>query len=404
MAPPRLVVGLGAKVPFAVPLVLICATATSILSTDLFTPSLPHLPAYFSSDAETVQLTMSLNLFGFAIAQLIFGPLSDRFGRRPVLLLGMFGFLFFTLACGLAQSIGMLIAGRLFQGIMACSEAVIALAVIREVYDDDEAVKVLAIYGMVVALAPAVGPLIGGIVHVWLGWRANFWLVAGLIALTLAAIWHILPETTTPDPKALYWRRLLAEVAALLRRRNYMTNALLMSVTLGALFAFITDAPFVFIDQMGVATEVYGYYYGLVVFSYFLGSLFASRAAGRWGIAGILRVGLIFACLGGASFPVMLWLGLQSPINLCLVMSVYIFGQAFIFSTAPVLALSGPAGGLGLASALLGTLEMLGAALGALAVGVFHDGTAWPLAVTVAVGGTLPLAIYCVMQAWPVTR
>ena len=89
-------------VPLVVPMVLICATATSILSTDLFTPSLPHLPAYFASDADTVQLTMSINLMGFALAQLIFGPLSDRFGRRPVLLLGMFGFLVFTLAASTA--------------------------------------------------------------------------------------------------------------------------------------------------------------------------------------------------------------------------------------------------------------------------------------------------------------
>jgi len=158
------------------------------LSTDLYTPSLPSLPEVFGTTAPTVQLTMSVNLAAFALAQLFHGPLADRFGRRPVLLTGMILFAATAVMAASAWSIGALILARALMGMAAAVEAVIALAVILDLYDEAGAVRVLAFYSMVIAIAPAVAPLVGGYVHVWLGWRANFWLLAALIlAVTLCA-------------------------------------------------------------------------------------------------------------------------------------------------------------------------------------------------------------------------
>ncbi|MBT4488722.1 MAG: MFS transporter, partial [Rhodospirillaceae bacterium] len=143
-----------APVPVLIPALLIMASGTSVLSTDLYTPSLPHLQGVFGTDAATVQLTLTLHLVAYALAQLFFGPLSDRIGRRPVLLAGMIGFAVASVLCAMATSIDALILGRILQGMTACAEAVVGYAIIRELYDEDGAIRVLAAYGMAIALAP----------------------------------------------------------------------------------------------------------------------------------------------------------------------------------------------------------------------------------------------------------
>ena len=388
------------RVPWIVPAVLISASAASILSTDLYTPSLPHLPAYFGTDAASVQLTLSLNVLGFAVAQLFYGPLSDRFGRRPVLLLGMLGFLVCSLVCALAVSIDMLIVARVLQGITAATEAVVALAVIRDLYDDEGGVRILAMYGMVVALAPAVGPVIGGHVHVWQGWRANFILLALLAVVVIVLIWRFLPETTVPDRSALRPGRLVRDYWALLRRPQYLTNALVLAAMLGALFAFVTAGPFILIDRLGIRTEDFGYYQAVIVVTFFFGSLAANRGIDRLGVDGMLRVGLVPALLGGLGFPLVLAVELESGWAITAAMSLYAFGLGLIFATAPVVALGAAPGGRGVSAALLGTLEMGGAALGAMTVTVLHDGSSWPAAITVAVFCVLAMVSYWLGSRW----
>ncbi|MDH3737939.1 MAG: Bcr/CflA family efflux MFS transporter, partial [Alphaproteobacteria bacterium] len=272
----------GQPVSPLIPALLIAASSASVLSTDLYAPSLPHLPALLSTDASTVTLTMSLNLASFALAQLIHGPLADRFGRRPVFLMGMAAFLLTAVAAAAAQSIEQLIAARILMGAAASVEAVVALAVIRDLYDEAGAVKLLAIYGMVIAIAPAVGPVIGGFVFVWAGWRANFLLLAGAVALVFALSARWLPETTARiDHDALGLRRIIAGYAALLGNRIYLAYALALSFGLTGVFAFVTAAPFVLISRHGVATQYYGFSQMAIVAAYFIGTMIAGRAVGR---------------------------------------------------------------------------------------------------------------------------
>lgn len=138
--------------------ILIAAGGASLLSTDLYAPSLPHLPGYFGTSAETVQLTMALNVAAFAVAQLVWGPLSDRYGRRVVFLIGIAAFLITAVGAALSQTIGHLLAARILMGASASVEAVIVLAVIGDIYRSEDSAKIYAIYGMIIALVPAVGP------------------------------------------------------------------------------------------------------------------------------------------------------------------------------------------------------------------------------------------------------
>ncbi|TQV83269.1 multidrug effflux MFS transporter [Denitrobaculum tricleocarpae] len=377
-----------------IPVVLISASFCSVLSTDLYLPSLPSLPDYFSTNAQSVQLTMSLNLAGFALAQLIHGPLSDRFGRRPILLIGMIGFLLTTLACAGAQSIGQLVTARAMQGAAASAEAVLILAVIRDLYDDTKAAKMLGVYGMSISVAPAIGPLIGGYIFVWFGWRANFLLLSILIALITFLIWRYLSETTTPDRNALRPSRLFYGYLGLLRKPDYMIYVVVLALSLGGLFAFIAAAPFVLIDRLGVKPQNYGYYQAIVVGAYFVGNLIANRIVEKIPSEWLLRASLVLMALGGGLLPLLLQANLETPLALAGAMSFFGLGLAFIFVTAPVRALAAAGTGVGLASALLSAIQMGGAALGAAAINAFYDGSAYPMAITVAACGVASLVIY----------
>ena len=373
---------------------LILATSVSILSTELYVPSLPSLQDYFATSAHRVQLTMSLNLLGYTLGQLVYGPLSDRFGRRPVLLLGMAGFALFSLFCALAWSIDMLIIARVAQGLLACSEAVVVLAMLRDMYDTDESVRVFAIYGMVIAIVPAIGPILGGYIHVLVGWQGNFYLLTLLCLMLLLAFWLYLPETGHPGADVMRPRYILDRYGALLRDRQFLAYALLSAFTLGGLFAYITEAPFVFIERHGVAISRYGYYQALVVLWFFLGSMWTRLAVRRIAVLRLLLQGMFIVLAGGLAQPLAVWTGFESPLVLAGLMSVYAFGMGIVFAIAPVKALDTKSAGRGMAAAMLGTLEMSGAALGAAMVGLLHDETAWALVLTVALFSLLNYAAW----------
>ncbi len=388
-----------APVPIFIPALLIMASATSILSTDLYTPSLPHLQGVFGTDAARVQLTLTLNLVAYALAQLFYGPLSDRIGRRPVLLAGMIGFAVSTALCAVAGSIDALILARVLQGLTACAEAVVGYAVIRELYDEAGAVRVLAAYGMAIALAPAIGPVIGGHMHVWFGWRSNFILLTGIIMIATLLIWRFLPETlAVPDRGALRPRRLLRGYYTLLSDGPFMSYTLTMSLVLGGLFAVIAAFPFLFIERMGVATDQYGYYYAAIVVAFFFGSLAVSRAAGRMSSDGLLRIGLLLGILGEAGF-VLAW---ENPVNITLTQCFFAFGLGLIFATAPVRAFDVCRAGHGYAAAMLGALPMAGGALGTFCVALTHDGSAWPIAIILMAATVIPAAVYFAVRPWRV--
>ena len=189
---------------------MVLAGSGSIMSTDLYAPSLPYLTDYFGTSAELMKLTISLNLIVYGFAQLIYGPISDRFGRRPVFLASIALFSAASIACGLAQSIDQLLIARVLQGFFAAAEAVMCLAVFKDLFSEKEQVKGFAIYGMAIALAPALAPILGGYIHVLLGWEFNFYLTAGVGVFTAILIYLLLPESTIPDPHALKLRSLLS--------------------------------------------------------------------------------------------------------------------------------------------------------------------------------------------------
>ncbi len=373
------------RTAWGVPAVLVACTSVSILSTDLYTPSLPHLPRLLASDAETVQLTVSLNLAAYAFAQLLHGPLADRVGRRRLLLVGMFGFLVASLICAAAQTIGGLLAGRIGQGVFASVSSVVVILIIRELFDKKRAVRIMGYYGMAIGMAPAIGPLLGGYVYVLVGWRMNFVLLAVLAAGVFLLVRRLLPETGTRDHGAIQPGQIARGYLALLGRRAYLRYLIPLTMLFGAFFAFVTAGPFLLIDGLGVATQDYGLYYGLLVLAFMTGSLTVTRLAGRVSADRMVQGAIFFGFMGGVVLVAPLVASHESLAVILIGMTLLSFGIGLILASGPSCLLDGAGDGpSGSASALAGSFQMMAASLAGLLVGSFHDGSAWPLALTIA--------------------
>jgi len=370
--------------------VLILASATAMMSTHLYTPSLPHLSGYFNTTAEAVKMTMSLHVLAFGLSQLIYGPLSDRFGRRPIMLTGMAGFAIFSLCAAAAQSIGQLITARIMQGMTAGVEAVLVLAIIYDVFEEANRVKALAVWGMAIALTPAVAPIVGGSVHVFWGWRANFILIGVIGALVLFLLWKRLSESKIADRDALLLNQIMQDYRQLLTNRKFINYAIIPGAGLGMIYAFITAGPFILISRFGVATEYYGLYQAALVLNFIVGSWIAKLAAGKIDPENILRLGLLFTAAGAIALIGIVYTGIETTMSLTVVMSLVTFGMGPVFAIAPIRALDSSTSRVGAASAMVNTVQMIIGGLASTSVSVFHDGTSRPLAATVV--GLLLLA------------
>ena len=360
--------------------ILVLASSVGIMSTDMYAPSLPDLTLWFDTTPTLIKLTISLNMLAFALAQLLHGPLSDRFGRRPVLLCSLLAVAVLCIVCTLAQTIAQLIAARVLLGIAAAAGAVLGLAIIKDLYDEREQVKALALLGMVIAVAPALAPIFGGYLHVAFGWQSNFVVVAGTALLAAAIIFRHLPESAPLDPGALAPARVLGRYAALLGNAEFLVHAVMLGVALGLILGFVTGAPFILIEHLGVPTERFGYYQASIVATFFLGSVLASRLADRWTGERMLRLGVVLVVLGSGALAAVVFGGHLTPERFAGCYAIMTFGMGSLFAVAPSRALRSIEGQAGTASALLSGIEQTMAALAAVLVSVVHDGTARPLA------------------------
>src|SRR5438552_11376055 len=273
------------------------------LSIDMFLPSLPAIAHGFSAPPATAQLTVTLFLATLAACQLVYGPLSDRFGRRWVLIGGLGLYATAGLVCASASTMGTLIAARVLQALGAASGPVVARAVVRDLYERERAARVLAYMGTAQALTPILAPVLGGYIHEGLGWRAVFFAQAGFGGLFLLLAAALLREPNIRRaPTALQPAQLLQNIATLLSDKAYLAYALANALMFGGQFAFISGSAFVLITLLGVSPSVFGRFFGAVA----VGLMAGNFLSGRFGP----RLGLDRTILGGTSlgrWPAPLW-------------------------------------------------------------------------------------------------
>jgi len=367
------------------------------MATDFYLPALPTIGRDLAADVATVQLTLSVFLAGFAVAQLVYGPLSDRFGRRPALLAGFGLFTIASVGCTLANSIELLIAARFLQALGACAGPVLGRTVVRDVYGREGAARMLAYIGASMALAPLIGPIIGGYLTVWFGWRANFVVLTLYGATAFLGVLLALGETNPHLGETTSAAQMLRNYFGFLRHRTYLGYVLCFTATYCGLFAFISGSSFVFIGVLGLPPNLYGMCFAAAVAGYIAGAVVSGRIVRHVGLERLVPLGAAVCAVGGLAMAGIVLAGVETVWSVLGPMMVYMVGVGFVLPNAMAGALGPFPTKAGAASALLGFTQMGVAALVGVGVGAAFDGTARPMAVTIAVMGVAAVLIHRVL-------
>lgn len=382
--------------------VLAALSAFAPLSIDMYLPALPTLAADLGATRADTQLTLAAFMLAFGFGQIFYGPLGDRFGRRPVLLAGLCLYVGASLACAWAARIEHLAVLRFIQGLSACAGVVMARAMVRDLAERDRAAQVMAIMMACVSVAPMLAPMIGAVVLDAAGWRAIFWTLAGFgLAALFAGLWGA-PETLQPERRApLALGAVLTRFAGLLRTRAFIGYALPPAFMFAAMVSFLSASPFVYIERYGLAPYTYALLFALNVMAVTVGSTASSRLVPRFGAETILRRVVVAPAVIGAILIVCGLiearsgaLGLWPFVPLTVLM---IGAMSVVAPNANACALQRYPHIAGTAASLLGVLQFgTGALFGALA-GHLLDGTIWPMAALMGLGGLLCFASHRIL-------
>lgn len=360
------------------------------LSTDLYLASLPGMALDFAVTPAAVQQTLSLFVFGFGTAQLLSGPLSDRYGRRPVLIGGLALYLLSGVACALSPSLDWLIAARFVQAIGCCTAVVVARAIVRDAYPPAEGARVLAKALSLLALAPILGPILGGYLQVSFGWRAAF-VILTLAGLTMwvAVMRHLTESNKQLNPAAMHPASLARSYLHVIRTPVFWAYALPGSISYASIFVFISGTPFVLIKVLGVPTQYYGYLFAFGILGYLSGTLICRRLIGSIGIARVLALGTSVGLAGGLGFLMLVLAGISHWTLVVMAQFVVMTAHGINFPCTQSGSLAPFPEKAGAAAGLYGCLIMYAALAAGTWVGSSHDGTLLPLASISATVGVI---------------
>jgi DHA1 family bicyclomycin/chloramphenicol resistance-like MFS transporter len=357
---------------------LIVLTGLGALSMNIFLPSLPAMTEHFATDYRLMQLSVALYLAVNAVLQIVVGPVSDRYGRRPVLLWAIAIFLIATLGCILAPTVEVFLAFRMLQAVVVAG-LVLGRAVVRDMYPADQAASQIGYVTMGMAVVPMIGPAIGGVLDETLGWQANFWMLAILGALVLALIWRDLGETAARGSAS--FAEQFGEYPELFRSRRFWGYCSAAAFASGAFFAYLGGAPYVGSEVFGLSAGEVGLYFGAPALGYFFGNWISGRYSTRVGINGMIVWGTILSATGLTLSLLLFLVGLKTALSFFGFMTFVGLGNGMVLpnATSGMLSvrphLAGTASGLGGAIMIGG-----GAALSALAGALLTGGNgAYPL-------------------------
>lgn len=380
---------------FTLAVLITALVALGPLSTDFYLPALPSITAALGTDVAHTQLTLSVYLFGFAIGQLAYGPLSDRYGRRPVLLFGVAVYVVASVACVFAASIDALIAARFLQALGACAGPVLGRAVVRDVYGPHDAARMLSYVGTAMAIAPLVGPLVGGWLTVWAGWRATFVFLAAYSVVLVVAIALMLRETNPHlNPSAGRPVEIWTNFATLLRDRRYRGVLLCNALAYSSLFAFISGSPFIFIGMFGFTPQQMGLAFGLMVSGYMAGSTASGRLSRRVGPERLMRHGALLGVAGGLAMLALALAGAHHALAVMLPMWFSACAVGLVMPNATAIGMAPYPQMAGSAASLMGCSQMGLAALAGIFVGHSLADSVVPMALVIALAAVASFASY----------
>ncbi|WP_144836877.1 Bcr/CflA family multidrug efflux MFS transporter [Leclercia adecarboxylata] len=370
------------------------------LSIDMYLPALPVIAEQFGVPAGSAQMTLSTYILGFALGQLLYGPMADSLGRKPVVLGGTLVFAGAAAACAMAQSIDHLIVMRFFHGLAAAAASVVINALMRDIYPKEEFSRMMSFVMLVTTVAPLVAPMVGGAMLVWFSWHAIFWLLALAALLASAMIFFFIKETLPAEHRQKFHiRTTLGNFASLFRHKRVLSYMLASGFSFAGMFSFLSAGPFVYIELNHVSPQHFGYYFALNVVFIFVLTMINSRFVRRVGALNMFRIGLWIQFVMAvwmvvtAFFDVGFWtlvIGIAAFVGCISIVSSN--AMAVILDEFPHMA--------GTASSLAGTFRFgIGAIVGAL-LSLATFTTAWPMLWSIALCATCSI-LFCLYASRP---
>jgi len=364
------------------------------LSIDMYLPALPQIAREFSVSAGSVQMTLNAYILGFALGQLIYGPLADSFGRKPVIAAGTLIFAIAAAACALAQTIDQLITLRFLHGLSAAAGSVVISALMRDSYSREEFSRMMSFVMLVTTIAPLLAPIVGGWMLLIWSWHAIFWTISAAAVVTTLLVVTQIKETLPKEKRQPFsLRTTLRNFLSLFRHKRVFSYMLASGFSFAGLFSFLNVGPFVYIELNHISPQDFGYYFALNVVFLFLMTLLNSRCVRRFGPLVMFRFGLLI------QFSMGVWLVVVSALNLGFLplvfgVAMFIGCVAMVSSNAMAVILEEFPHMAGTASSLAGTLRFgVGALAGAL-LSTFTFTSAWPMVGAIFICATVSILLF----------
>lgn len=357
------------------------------ISTDFYLPAMPAMSRSLQAAPGMIELTISSYLIGFSIGQLFWGPIGDRFGRRVTIAVGLVLFVIGSAGCALSGSALAMIGWRMVQAVGACAGVVLARAMVRDLYQGPRAAQMLSTLMSVMAIAPLVGPSLGGQIVALSSWHAIFWTLVGIGLMTLALLYTI-PETlpvTLRNPEPIY--RAMLRYGELLRRPRILGYAGVGGFFYAASYAYIAGSPFAYISYYHVPAQLFGLLFALNIIGVMVSNIINARLVMRYGYDRILALGTVMATLFAVIVGVVCFTGGGGFWGLVVALFLFVATTGFIVANAITGALADYPERAGAVSALIGAFQYGSGIAGSGLVGLFADGTPRPMGWVVALAG-----------------
>ncbi|UJF20059.1 Bcr/CflA family multidrug efflux MFS transporter [Vibrio sp. SS-MA-C1-2] len=382
------------QLTFMLVLLLGAIAALTPFAIDMYLPAMPEIAKDLMTSSGAVQVTLTAYTGGFAIGQLFHGPLADSYGRRPILLIGIFLFTIGAVLSAVSLDINQLTFVRAFQGFAGAAAAVVIQALVRDMFEKEEFARTMSFVTLVMTLAPLVAPMFGGYLAIWFGWRSIFWVLSLISIIVIFAVFFRIPETLASEKKQpFHFRSILRNYVKLSTTPIVLGYVFCGAFSFAGMFAFLTAGSFVYIEIYHVSLQHVGYLFGLNVVCLIIFTTLNGRLVRRVGSHNMLRFGLTVQLIAGICLVIgqLLGWGLWSIV---IPVMFFVGSISTIGSNAMGCLLSDYGHIAGTASSLSGTLRFgVGAVAGSI-IAMFPSTTAWPMVIMMAVCSVLSFGSY----------
>ncbi len=380
------------------PVILILTLIAANIELDIYVPAFPEMLRFFNASSHQLQWILSINFIGVAVGSLFYGPLSDHFGRKKIIMIGLLVFVVGSLGCVLSHSLAALIAWRLVQGLGSSAPAVVGFAAIAELYQEQQAAQYISIANSVITGSMAAAPVIGSYLTIWFNWRANFIFIFILAAFSLIAMQIVFTE-----PKRHYLSqklnlgKIVKDYFLLLRNKKFMILGVIPCLMYAALIVYIANLSLLFVNYFGVTQHAVGYYQAAIMFAFLLFSFIAAMLLKKLSIQVSQRFGLLITVIASLILFALNFIQPKSAPYITVAMIIFSAGSAIALGPFISQALNSYPELRGTSSALLGAIRLLLSSVVVAFAGQLFNGTLMPIAAIILLLSLVSVVLYIVL-------